>query len=79
MVTLTEGGVLLGLILLGWWLYKHIKNDEESRSKMYNRIDTKFDELRKEVKNDVARLDEKIDKLSEAVARLEGFHSAERK
>ena len=54
-------------MLLGWWLYKHIKSDEESRSKMYNRIDTKVDELRKEIKE-----------LAEAIARLEGFHSVER-
>ena len=74
MVTLTEGGVLIGLILLGYWLWKHIRNDEESRSKMYNRIDSKFDEVRKELKADIARLDEKFDKLAEAVARLEGYH-----
>ena len=78
MVTLTEGGVLFGLVLLGWWLFKHIQTDKEDRGKMYTRIDFKIDELRKEMRADYDALDKKVDKLAEAVARLEGYHSAER-
>lgn len=74
MVSLTDGGVIAGLILLAVWLYKHTAADREDRRRIYQKIEEKVSELH----NDHKQLDAKIDRIAEAVARLEGYHEAER-
>ena len=73
-VSLTDAGVVLGLILLGWALHKHATKDAEDRRRIYQ----KMDEIKDTLHRDHQQLDAKIDRLAEAVARLEGFHEAER-
>lgn len=73
-VSLTDAGVVLGLVLLGWFLHKHTVKDAEDRRRIYE----KMEELKTELHNDHKGLDAKIDKIAEAVARLEGLHEAER-
>ena len=82
MVSLTDGGVIAGLILLGWFLHKHIAADKEDRRQMYIRFDAmkvelleKLEDVRKEAKNEHDGLVEKVDRISATVYRLEGFHS----
>ena len=84
-ISLSDAGVVLGLILLGWLLYRHTVKDSEDRRRHYERmeqmeqrIEDKIENLRLELRSDHKELAAKVDELSKDVAVLNGYHKHER-
>ena len=84
-VSLSDAGVVLGLVLLGWFLFKHIQSDREDRRKMYVMMDemearlmAKLEDVRKEMKAEHDGLVQKVDGIAATVHRLEGLHEKDK-
>ena len=78
-VSLTETGVIICLILLAVWLAYHIRADRTDRRRAYerdeqmeDRLTTKMESIRVELRKDHNDLSAKVDRLAEGQAELRG-------